>query len=1097
VSSIHARSSAGLLGIFAALLLASLLPTTAPARDLRGSGGPDDGDRVQQPFLSSAHQDPSAFPGASARAVRAQAAQCTVPQRLGVTFVIDDSGSMDSNDPDVLRANAVDLGLRELGPSGYASALRFSDTPSALFGATDLGAAPAPTADSIKAQLQSLGGTDYIEAFTAAKDQLATFPATVDQKIVVLLSDGQPTDGFDTQVDAQLKSLGVRVFPIGFGDADNGLLAEIAAKSGGISQSVVSGEQTQGAIGRAIAAARCQQVDLPETFDLAPGQTRKVSFSTPANLPSFSALATWAKGQIDVTLQRPDGSAFAPGQLRQGETLDPGATSARATATAPPAGRWTVILTAKAENAKQVSVSIDLIGGGTQDHQLEKQPDPLHAGCTTEAVIQGRVAWSRCFEPIPGGVHSTVPIRIAGIDVAPLDGHDVKLLTSGLMKSEKAQVSLFTHNALVTGAVPLWTGGLSVPLGQSFHFEGGKEISDGDPNVAIASLPIQRAPGWQLEWTTTGAKVTLSLDIGKQFKILLPPKDVDKKTPYGHSLKQGYGLEAVLTTTNEKGISVDSISGRIDEAKVFDKLTLKNLFLEYNAGDKILTGGGAVELFKGPLSRYAVPSIQASLGMQLSPLDFASFEAEVSDLNKPIGPYVFLQKIGGSITKNPPPFSVSGTTELTLGPKIDLPLLGSQSAVALTGSAKWSYPATVEGDTEIKILGQSAATGHIDANILGPEASLNTRVTLSFAGTGLTGELDGWLKSSQFQIGGNAQMTVFGKNVNGAEAVVGSTGAGACRRGWGPDYGWRADFHDKSIKVMATSCDFGDLRQLAKPSQVGGAAATQVGKGSRGELLQVVGTGGQPLGTVRGPDGTVVDIGTDKGAIENEKLAAIPDESTNSVWVVLNAPAAGTWTVEPRAGSAPLAIAGRANAKPHASVTGKLRRTGGGYRLAYKAKRSSGEKVVIVERGPGGRVHQLVNSRRTRGAVRFPKLEGPAGVRTIEATVRGADGVRLRTVIATYTAKKPVTPGAPRKLRVRRSGGTARISWAAPRGEKPARYVVTVRTKDGRRIETSVARTKAVLTGLAKKTAGKVTVRVVGQSGLESRAASGTLKRRR
>ncbi|MDO9357269.1 MAG: hypothetical protein Q7T55_26465, partial [Solirubrobacteraceae bacterium] len=518
-------------------------------------------------------------------------------------------------------------------------------------------------------------------------------------------------------------------------------------------------------------------------------------------------------------------------------------------------------------------------------------------------------------------------------------------------------VSIFARTPIVSGSVPLYQGKLVLPLDRNFLFKGKakdeREVTR--PNRSIAALPIRTEPGFEVAWTPTGAKLTLSLDLSRQFEIVLPPKGVDDDGR--HTLKRGYGLEVTLATSNEKGIAIDYVGGRIDQAKLFGgKLFVKDLFLSYSADKGVLSGGASVELFRGPLAKYALPTVSASLGLQLDPFDFAKFEASVENINKPIGPYVFLQKVGGLVSKLPPPWAVEGTTELTLGPKFDIPLIGNVSAVSVGGTAKWQYPATISGAVDLKLFNQETSNATIEANLLEPEAKLSATTSITLAGSGFEGSLDGWLARDALLLSGGAKVKIAGFDVTGGDAFVSSKGIGACARWIGPDYGWRLRWGDKLPKVMAKSCDFGDLSEVGKKSQVGGATSTQIGKGSRGELLQIVGTGGAPLGTVRGPDGTVVEVGADRGFVQTDKVASVPELATNSVYVVLANPAPGTWVVEPRPGSAPLAITGRAKAKPEAQVKpGKLRKSGGGYRLSYSVKRAKGEQVVFTERGPAGR----------------------------------------------------------------------------------------------------------------------------------------------
>jgi hypothetical protein len=65
----------------------------------------------------------------------------------------------------------------------------------------------------------------------------------------------------------------------------------------------------------------------------------------------------------------------------------------------------------------------------------------------------------------------------------------------------------------------------------------------------------------------------------------------------------------------------------------------------------------------------------------------------------------------------------------------------------------------------------------------------------------------------------------------------------------------------------------------------------------------------------------------------------------------------------------------------------------------------------------------------------------------------------LRGVIASFHARAPALPPAPRHLQARRAAGALRVSWSPSTGA--ARYLVTVRLSDGRS-ELFLRRAKAV-----------------------------------
>ena len=139
-----------------------------------------------------------------------------VPSKLCVAFVLDDSGSMVYSDPGNLRAGAAGGGVDTLPDGSLVSASKFSDTATSLFDATPLTAADRPALkQAIAAGLQSVGGTDYDQAFGEAAQQLGGM-AGADKRGVVFLSDGEPN--YPYTADRAIGAAGVPIFAVGFGD---------------------------------------------------------------------------------------------------------------------------------------------------------------------------------------------------------------------------------------------------------------------------------------------------------------------------------------------------------------------------------------------------------------------------------------------------------------------------------------------------------------------------------------------------------------------------------------------------------------------------------------------------------------------------------------------------------------------------------------------------------------------------------------------------------------------------------------------------------------------------------------------------------------
>jgi hypothetical protein len=88
--------------------------------------------------------------------------ECVVPSKLGVSLVLDDSGSMVYNDPSDLRGAPAGIGTDTLPDGSLVSGSKFSDVATRMFDPTALDAANRPVLkQAIAAGLQSSGDTDY------------------------------------------------------------------------------------------------------------------------------------------------------------------------------------------------------------------------------------------------------------------------------------------------------------------------------------------------------------------------------------------------------------------------------------------------------------------------------------------------------------------------------------------------------------------------------------------------------------------------------------------------------------------------------------------------------------------------------------------------------------------------------------------------------------------------------------------------------------------------------------------------------------------------------------------------------------------------
>jgi hypothetical protein len=305
--------------------------------------------------------------GPAAHGTAQSTSACVVPERLGVVFVLDDSGSMTSNDPADLRAVAAGIGLDALADGSIAAAVKFTSAASTLFAPRELvGDVRTQLKGTISAGLFSSGGTAYEPAFVRTLAELDAMPATVDRKAVVFLSDGQPNDLYSA--DQQIAARGIPIFTVAFGAADRTQMAGIAARSGGQAYDVASPGEAQAAFARIVSRLTCDNPQVSEQVDLEPGQTATFPFVIEPTDREFRALAAWESGDVKVELVRPRdlGVLDAQSQLA-GETFDDGDTFVQARAIDPAAGGWKLQVTASTDNLARVAVSIDVFKRLTTD----------------------------------------------------------------------------------------------------------------------------------------------------------------------------------------------------------------------------------------------------------------------------------------------------------------------------------------------------------------------------------------------------------------------------------------------------------------------------------------------------------------------------------------------------------------------------------------------------------------------------------------------------------------------------------------------------------------------------------------------------------
>ena len=154
-----------------------------------------------------------------------------------VVFVMDHSGSLETEDPGVLRIRGAQRYVDNMvAPFDRAAILKF-DTTAALF--NHLSAAqPQVKADlDALAKIQPQGQTNFQAAISLMNDELIVHGIDGNQKIGIVFSDGSP-DPPEKNVTLETMNVtrdnGIKLYTIGLGtNVDTGLMGWMAAYTGG------------------------------------------------------------------------------------------------------------------------------------------------------------------------------------------------------------------------------------------------------------------------------------------------------------------------------------------------------------------------------------------------------------------------------------------------------------------------------------------------------------------------------------------------------------------------------------------------------------------------------------------------------------------------------------------------------------------------------------------------------------------------------------------------------------------------------------------------------------------------------------------------
>jgi hypothetical protein len=724
-----------------------------------------------------------------------------------------------------------------------------------------------------------------------------------------------------------------------------------------------------------------------------------------------------------------------------------------------------------------------------------------------------------CFVPKPGNGgarQSPGPVLVNGVRVAPAAGKLVVLDSvagSGRLETT-GPYSLGVGSASIDLATPLTIDGLA-SFGSSLSQRAIKFLGGDLPK--LLELPLKGEVKWDFATSDGGSsKLTLTVGLPNVFRPVpdgtigpAPPRTVG-----GVSSTSGVSVTVIANASNDKGVSFAG-KAKFSELYLFGKVKLKDVELGVDLGKRTFSGSAGISLAEsgganpqGGFGKDALLTVTMEIGEGgLLGTGLKKLTLAASQLEKFIGDGVYLQRMGGELAAGSDLFGrsavvLSTTGGASLGPRLKLAPVFEGEAVSIDGTAKLMIPT----DTPTSVSLQVEGIGKIvDLPVTGNEIAYTSpghiethgNIDATIAGFGLFAAI----RSSWFDTLGlefNVEATggfrmpglgAFGQliaNDREAEAVASTTGWAVCVGDNGERFGFGKRW-GQSIQTFSDACDLGPFRRAqAAPAQAGGSRGFAVARGTGVLAIAARGAGAAPKLDVAGPRGAHAATPDGPEVADDAVALVVQDPATATTWVVLHHPAAGRWTVTPRAGSA-LARVDVADPLPPVRLT--VRVTGHGRRrtLSWRMSRQPGQALTLTELGSRTPARTLVRTRRTRGRVAFA-TKGTAGLRRITAAVTRSGRPRLTRVVARY--RSPAPARLRRVTAIRRRGATLR--WKAQASADA--YAVAVTPSGATTITTTVRTPRLKLPKAARRRAVTVTIMALSDDNRHGPVATRRLK---
>lgn len=716
---------------------------------------------------------------------------------------------------------------------------------------------------------------------------------------------------------------------------------------------------------------------------------------------------------------------------------------------------------------------------------------------TVDAVAQ-------CFKERNGTYYSSRgPVRVNGIDLIPdnagteivLDPKERRLYTRGggvrvslPLVARDVSVESFLVPSLsmvfpADGGIVQTDDGTRLKLEAKkllgTRLKGGLSLSVGKGTMQIAGeLTL---PGVVSAKVASGGTPQCSngVDDDHDGQSDLEDEDCVTATDDYENAADGVGAAVTLATSNRTGVVLDKLGGKVEGAFRIGSFRVEGgLAIDWAREDSQLkvTANATLPALRGVGAKVVV-------GMKGGTL--TQLYVEASSLNIAIpNTALFLQRLGGGINGIDALGDEGRRAEWLLGLGVSLgPVIGGKSLFAADGDLSISFgtPWKWKLEGSASMAGETLGKGSLEYEggvtkasvVLGGKRELSFNVTAVMQGT-LTGALSLVDGSESIDLGAKVQACLkgemFGQKLDDplcmtdldlrASKFPGSpfTESGCfgfslpllnqVRVGWVSRHplGQPAQF-----EWIEHSCDVANVHGTTTQVRAAGDGVAPgsgfvIPAGTDKQVVIVRGTGGAPVVTLVAPDGRRIATPTDRLHAVGPDWEAITGLHHTTV-VALVKPVAGTWRVEPVAGSPAVRDVRTADILPAPRVGGRVTRTRGRFVLHADVAAAAGQTVRFVERGAG--VSQVLGVvRGGHAALRFTPVAAPGRAREVVAMVLQDGRPRAEVRVARFTAPGLLRPGRVRGVRTVRRGGRLVVTWRA--AARAGGYAVEARLPGGR-----------------------------------------------